>query len=128
MYQPIPLHDPLPNLIEAITPSQQHSFILMIPKIRHNFLPLQKLHLFLHTTPHHPPITELHKEINANTDQLQYLKIKAININNFPFLIDRQHILQHQTNKISISQKRPKCILDPFYLRHRIQPKSPRGQ
>lgn len=124
MNHPIPLHYPLPHFIQTISSSQQHSLILMIPEISPYLLPLKKLHLLLHTTPHHLPITQLHKEILPHTDQLQYLKIESINIHHFPFLIDRQHILQHQPDKIRVLQVSPKIILDALYLRHRIEPES----
>jgi hypothetical protein len=100
----------------------------MIPEISHYILPLQKMHLFLYTTANHFPITELHKEILPNTNQLQNLKIKSININNFSFLINRQHILQYQPNNIWILQERPKRIFDTLYLSHRIKPEPPSGQ
>lgn len=117
-----PLHHSFAHFVQTISISQQDSLVFMIPKLYQNLFLLQKLHLFLVTTPYDFPIPKFQEKEFSNIHHLQYLKIEPIDLHKLPLFINRQHVLESKRDHLGILRVSPKGKLDSLDLGDMVQP------
>ena len=94
----------LTHLNQAILSSQQHSFVLMIPKVDSYILPLQKSHLPLSIAPHHHPVAQFDKKVATDNHHFQNLIIETVHLHNLAVLVYGKHVLESQCDLSSIQR------------------------
>ena len=117
-----PLHHSFAHFVQTIRVGQQDGLVLVIPKLYHNLLLLEKLHLLLVAAAYNFAVSQLQEEELSNIHHLQYLKIKPIHLHKLSLLVDRQHVFESKCDHLGILRVGSKGELDALDLSDMVEP------